>query len=216
MLEVIIYCRVSTKKASQVTSLNRQLQELKEYCQQNDYQIKKIIQEKYSGFADDRDGILTILDALKKKEIQAVVVQDSTRLGRGNAKMAILHQIRKYGGQVISIADQGPLALTDLEKMVLEVLGTVEEYQRRLINKKISRGIRRSMKNSGFHPEKNLKNIGQGGRQQLDLPVEEICRLRKKGLTFAEIAATLRGLGYECSKATVHRRYQKHQTETET
>lgn len=215
MLEVIIYCRVSTKKDSQVTSLNRQLQELKEYCQQNDYQIKKIIQEKYSGFADDREGILTILDALKKNEIQAVVVQDSTRLGRGNAKMAILHQIRKYGGQVISIADQGPLALTDLEKMVLEVLGTVEEYQRRLINKKISRGIRRSIKNSGFHPEKNLKNIGQGGRQQLDLPVEEICRLRKKGLTFAEIAATLRGLGYECSKATVHRRYQKHQTETE-
>lgn len=215
MLEVIIYCRVSTKKASQVTSLNRQLQELKEYCQQNDYQIKKIIQEKYSGFADDRDGILTIFDALKKKEIQAVVVQDSTRLGRGNAKMAILHQIRKYGGQVISIADQGPLALTDLEKMVLEVLGTVEEYQRRLINKKISRGIRRSIKNSGFHPEKNLKNIGQGGRQQLDLPVAEICRLRKKGLTFAEISATLRGLGYECSKATVHRRYQKHQAETE-
>lgn len=215
MLEVIIYCRVSTKKDSQVTSLNRQLQELKEYCQQNDYQIKKIIQEKYSGFTDDREGILTILDALKKNEIKAVVVQDSTRLGRGNAKMAILHQIRKYGGQVISIADQGPLALTDLEKMVLEVLGTVEEYQRRLINKKISRGIRRSIKNSGFHPEKNLKNIGQGGRQQLDLPVEEICRLRKKGLTFAEIAATLRGLGYECSKATVHRRYQKHQTETE-
>ncbi len=206
-MKVAIYCRVSTDKENQETSLQRQVQELIEYCNVKDYQIQKIIQEKYSGFADDRDGILTILDYLKKKKIQAVVVQDSSRLGRGNAKMAILHQIRKYKGQVISYEDSGPLALTDLEEMVLEVLATVEEYQRRLINRKISRGIRRSMKQQGYHPEKNLKNTDQGGRDRLSLPIEEITRLRDKGLTFADIAATLRGLGYKCSKATVHRRY---------
>ncbi len=43
------------------------------------------------------------------------------------------------------------------------------------------------------------------------MPIEEIVRLRHRGLTFEEIAMSLRGLGFEVSKATVHRRYQEHQ-----
>lgn len=42
------------------------------------------------------------------------------------------------------------------------------------------------------------------------MPIDEIVRLRKNNLTFAEIAATLRGFGYDVSKATVHRRYQEY------
>ncbi|MGA9226650.1 MAG: recombinase family protein, partial [Mesobacillus sp.] len=38
-------------------------------------------------------------------------------------------------------------------------------------------------------------------------PIEEIVKLRNNGLTFAEIAATLRGFGFNVSKATVNRRY---------
>jgi len=46
-------------------------------------------------------------------------------------------------------------------------------------------------------------------RERKEVPIEEIDRLRKNGLTFSEIAATLRGFGYDVSKATVHRRYQQ-------
>ena len=42
------------------------------------------------------------------------------------------------------------------------------------------------------------------------MPIDEILRLRKNGLTFHEIASTLRGLGHQVSKATVHRRFQQH------
>lgn len=68
-MNVIIYCRVSTNKQNQKTSLDRQVQELTEFCIERNYKIKKIIQEKYSGFADDRDGILTILNYLQKKKL---------------------------------------------------------------------------------------------------------------------------------------------------
>lgn len=211
-MKVAIYCRVSTTKQNQETSLERQVDELTEFCLQKNYLIKKIVREKISGFTEKRDGIITILDFLRKNKIDAVIVQDSSRLGRGNSKMALLHQIRKYGGQVISLIDQGPLALTDLEEMVLEVLATVEEYQRRLVNHKISRGIKKAINERGYQPAHNLKNISQGGRDKIDLPIEEICNLRKKGLTFAEVATILCGLGYKCSKATVHRRYQEYQS----
>jgi len=43
------------------------------------------------------------------------------------------------------------------------------------------------------------------------LPVDEIVKLRNRGFTFEEISITLRGLGFEVSKATVHRRFQEHQ-----
>lgn len=209
-MKVAIYSRVSTEKESQLTSLERQVQELTEYCTQSKLKIKSVIKEKESGFSDEREGILRALDSLRRKQIEGIVVQDSSRLGRGNAKMAILHQVRKYDGQVISLEDQGPLALTDLEEMVLEILATVEEYQRRLVNKKISRGMKKAIRERGYKPEKNLNNLKQGGREKLELPLEEIIRLREKGLTFSDIAATLRGLGYSCSKATVHRRYREH------
>lgn len=67
---------------------------------------------------------------------------------------------------------------------------------------------------SGYRPERNLRRRGENaGRDRIDLPVEEIVRLRERGLTFADIAATMRSFGYEASKATVHRRYQEYMDE---
>ena len=61
----------------------------------------------------------------------------------------------------------------------------------------------------------NLKNQGKNaGRERIEAPIEEIVRLRQNGLTFSEIAATLRGFGYSISKATVHRRYKEYDRET--
>ena len=64
----------------------------------------------------------------------------------------------------------------------------------------------------GFRPEKNLSNRGNlDGRERIDIPLDEIIRLRNNKLTFEEIAATMRGFGYNVSKATVHRRYKEYQ-----
>ncbi|MEG0471421.1 MAG: recombinase family protein, partial [Solibacillus sp.] len=106
--------------------------------------------------------------------------------------------------------DAGPLALNEMDTMLLEILAVVEEYQRRMHNAKIRRGMRRAVEN-GYRPENNLKNRGnQEGRERKEVPIEEIAKLRQKGLTFLEIATTLTGLGYQVSKATVHRRYIEH------
>ncbi|KYC87298.1 hypothetical protein B4096_3210 [Heyndrickxia coagulans] len=98
--------------------------------------------------------------------------------------------------------------------MVLKIVSMVEEYQRKLHNLKIKRGMERAVKN-GYRPEKNLKGKrNPDGRERKEVPVEEIIRLRDNGLTFQEIAATMRGFGYQVSKATVHRRYREYMEET--
>lgn len=46
------------------------------------------------------------------------------------------------------------------------------------------------------------------GRPKKELPVEEMARLRAKGLSYREIADELRRQGYAVSKSTVGRRFK--------
>lgn len=208
-MKVVLYSRVSTDKESQSTSLYRQSEELLNYSIANNYYVVDNILEKSSGFDSERDGLIQALEYIKSGQANAILVQDETRIGRGSSKIAILHQVKKWDGQVISMESGAPLDITEMEGMVLEILALVEEYQRKLTNTKIQRGIKKAMEN-GYDPSKNLKNQNQGGRDKKEVPIEEIVRLKSLNLTFKDIAATLRGFGYDVSKATVHRRYQEY------
>lgn len=214
-MKAVIYCRVSTTKETQETSLERQELELVQLAKQNQLEIVKIIKEKASGYELDRDGILELLDMVKEHTVQVVLITDDTRLGRGNAKIALLHCILREKAKLYTITDNGELQLSESDSMVLKIVGIVEEYQRKLHNIKIKRGMKRAVSN-GYKPERNLKNLGESsGRDKIEVPIEEIVRLRRNDLTFAEIAATLRGFGYQVSKATVHRRFQEYQDSIE-
>jgi DNA invertase Pin-like site-specific DNA recombinase len=206
-VKAVIYCRVSTNKESQESSLKRQEEELVKLAEKEGYEIVSVIKEQASGYDLERDGILEVLQLIKDTRIDLLLIQDETRLGRGNAKIALLHCIRKESVIIYSVSHQGELQLSETDGMVLQIVGIVEEYQRRLHNAKIKRGMNRAIQN-GYNPQKNLRNLGlTAGREKKEVPIDEIVRLRKNKLTFAEIAATLRGFGYPVSKATVHRRY---------
>jgi DNA invertase Pin-like site-specific DNA recombinase len=214
-MKAVIYCRVSTTKETQETSLERQELELVQLANQNQLEIVKVIKEQASGYELDRDGILELLDMVKEHTVQAVLITDDTRLGRGNAKIALLHCILRENAKLYTITDNGELQLSESDSMVLKIVGLVEEYQRKLHNIKIKRGMKRAV-SKGYKPERNLKNLGESsGRDKIEVPIEEIVRLRRNDLTFAEIAATLRGFGYQVSKATVHRRFQDYQDSIE-
>ncbi|UKS67249.1 YneB family resolvase-like protein [Rossellomorea marisflavi] len=209
-MNAIIYCRVSTKKDTQETSLERQEEELSKLALEYGMQVASVIKDQASGYDLDRPGVLEMLDIVRDQSIDAVLIQDETRIGRGNAKIALIHCLLKEEVKIISQSHSGELHLSDSDSMVINIVSMVEEYQRKLHNLKIKRGMKRAVAN-GFRPQKNLKNKGNiEGRERKEVPVEEIVRLRKNELTFAEIAATLRGFGYDVSKATVHRRYKEH------
>jgi DNA invertase Pin-like site-specific DNA recombinase len=209
-VKAIIYCRVSTTKNTQETSLIRQEEELRKLAYREKFEVVKVITEQASGFEIERDGIIEVLETIKDKSVKALLIQDETRLGRGNTKIALLHFIRKENVKIFTVSHQGELELSESDSMVLQIVGIVEEYQRVIHNIKIKRGMRRAIEN-GFKPQENLKNLGKAsGRDKKLVPIQEIIRLRNNSLTFAEIAATLRGFGYPVSKATVHRRYQEY------
>jgi len=211
----VIYCRVSTDKESQESSLDRQEEELRKFAEEQNYFVRDVFIDQHSGFSVEREGLLDMLDFVKLHSISTVFIQDETRLGRGNSRMAILHMLNKIEVQVISLSDGGSIHLNEMDTMMLEILALVEEYQRKLHNAKIRRGMRRAVEH-GFKPEKNLKDQGNPeGRERKDIPIEEIIKLRQNGLTYEEIATTLRGFGFDVSKATVHRRYKEYKERLE-
>ena len=209
-MNALIYTRVSTQKESQESSLLRQKEELIQLAHKYEMTVIKVIEEQASGYEIDREGILTLLSAIKEEDVDVILIQDETRIGRGNAKIAILRCILKENVKIYTISHNGELQLSDADSMVLEIVSLVEEYQRKIHNVKIKRGMKLAVRN-GYRPENNLTlDSFDGGREKLEVPVNEIVSLRANGLTFAEIAATLRGFGHNCSKATVHRRYQEY------
>ncbi len=211
MLRAIIYCRVSTDKETQETSLARQKHELMELATNNHLTVSCCIQEQESGYKVDRDGIFQLLDLFSDGEADCLLIQDETRLGRGNTKIALFHQLHKLNIPIYTSYHDGKLELSEADSMVLQIVGIVEEYQRKIHNAKIKRGIQRAIKN-GYNPSNNLSNQDKApGRERKTFPIEEVVRLRENNLTFEEIATTLNGLGYSVSKATVHRRYQEFQ-----
>ncbi len=213
MKKAVIYCRVSTNKEAQESSLERQEEELIALAKRKEYEVSAVIKDRSSGYNLERPGMLELLDLVKEETIDAVLIQDETRIGRGNAKIALLHCLYKEKVCVYSIADDGELRLSESDSMVLQIVSMVEEYQRKIHNLKIKRGMKRAVE-KGYRPEQNLKNRGNDqGRSRKEIPIAEISRLRENGLTYEEIAATLRGFGYNVSRATVHRRYTEFKDE---
>ncbi|MGG0657780.1 YneB family resolvase-like protein [Rummeliibacillus pycnus] len=213
--KAVLYCRVSTEKETQDTSLERQEIELRAFAKSKGYEVVEVFNDRHSGYDIDREGLLDLLEYMKEYHIPTLFVQDETRLGRGNGRMAVLHLLQKMDVDIFTISDSGNIKLNDMDTMLLEILALVEEYQRKLHNAKIRRGMKRAVQN-GYRPEKNLKERGNPeGRERIDAPIEQIISLRQKGMTFEEITATLKGLGFHISKATVHRRYIEFVEESE-
>ncbi|GLC87246.1 YneB family resolvase-like protein [Lysinibacillus piscis] len=206
--KAVIYCHVSTDKALQHITLEQQQENLLNFAHQQGYDVQQIFRDSHNDDIE-REDLLEMLHFIKEKSIQVLIVQDDTCLGYGHAKMAIWHLLQKTKTIVLSVSDEGPVQLNETDAMLLDALMAVEEYQRRLHNAKIRRGMRRAVEN-GYRPEHNLSNRGNpNGQERKDVPIEEIVSLRKRGFTFEEIAITLKGIGFDVSKATVHRRYQE-------
>lgn len=208
-MRAVIYCRVSTEKEEQQSSLRRQREELEILAEKYGMTVTTSIEEEASGYEFEREGIFTMLDNFANKEADCLLIQDETRLGRGNTKIALFHQLNKLNIPIYTSVHNGQLKLSESDSMVLQIVGIVEEYQRKIHNAKIKRGMKKALR-QGYNPGENLKNQSNApGRTRKEFPIDVIVHLREKKLTFEEITKIVNEMGYNVSKATIHRRYQE-------
>lgn len=83
--KVVIYCRVASKNRVEI---KKQKEILKNYCNENNYEIYKIyIDNGYSGIDDNRPNYNKLLNDLKKNIFDTIIVRDMSRLGRSIIKL---------------------------------------------------------------------------------------------------------------------------------
>ncbi|MBD8923578.1 recombinase family protein [bacterium] len=83
--KVAIYCRVASKNRIEIKN---QKEILKNYCNENNYEIYKIyIDNGYSGLDDNRPNYNKLLNDLKKNMFDTIIVRDMSRLGRSFIKL---------------------------------------------------------------------------------------------------------------------------------
>ena len=90
-----------------------------EFAKRNNYEVAKVFTDQHSGYDVEREGLLDLLDYIKENDIKAVFVQDETRIGRGNGRMAVLHLLQKTNTSVFTLQDKGAINLNEMDSMLL-------------------------------------------------------------------------------------------------
>lgn len=179
------YCRISTKKATQVT--DRQVETLNKYAKENDFQIDEIVEERISGTvkADNREEYNKLKDKLRKGDI--VLVTDVDRLGR-NADDVImeLKELKSKGIRVIALDvphmnDWNKANDSSIYDMIIDIVITLKAHmaqqEREKTVSRINQGIASMPIVDGKKVSKKTGNAQ--GRPKVELPKEFIKEYKK-------------------------------------
>ncbi len=198
-MKVIGYCRVSTTMQAELgASLATQEAKLRAYCTALDLQLIQIEADAgYSASSLNRPGLTRALDALRRKEADALLICKLDRLTRNLSDLGTL--VTKYFSKHASLisVEESINTTSASGKLVLNLLTSVSSWEREAIGERTS-AVKAHLKSQG----KFLGGgIPFGYRRSASGGVEEdpgeqavvgaVRALRAAGLSMRAIAETL-------------------------
>jgi DNA invertase Pin-like site-specific DNA recombinase len=145
-----LYIRVSTKDQ---TTLNQEIY-LLDYCKRNNFEIYKIYKDEgISGTKTSRAGLDLMLQDMRKKYFDCIVIYKLDRLGRSlQHLLQILEELKNKDVRLIC-SDMNIDTGTPQGKFFFSVVGAFAELEREIIRERIYAGIERARKQG--------KNLGR-------------------------------------------------------
>ncbi|HRZ85988.1 MAG TPA: recombinase family protein [Candidatus Paceibacterota bacterium] len=139
-MKVVIYLRVSTIDQ---TTLNQEL-ELKSYCERNNYEIFKVYKDEgVSGSKTSRPQLDLMLQDMRNKLFDAVIVWKFDRLGRSTSHLLqVLEEMKNKGVRLIATS-QNIDTETPMGKFFFTILSGFAEMEREMIKERILLGLKR-------------------------------------------------------------------------
>jgi DNA invertase Pin-like site-specific DNA recombinase len=191
MTKAHAYLRVSGKGQVDGDGFTRQLKAIREYAAAHDVKIVKVYREEgVSGTTDsaNRPAWSELMTALHSNGVRVVLIEKLDRLARDlMVQETIIADLRKYGFELVSVAEPDLMANDPTRILVRQMMGAVAQYEKSQIVLKL-RGARMRMrakvgrcegrKPFGFYPGEALA-------------LERTKSLRAEGLGFDRIAAKL-------------------------
>jgi len=140
-MKVAVYVRVSTREQ---TVLNQELI-LQEYCKRNDYEIFKIYKDEgVSGAKTSRKGLDEMMQDMRSKSFEAIVVWKLDRLGRSTQHLLqILEELKNKEIRLIC-TDMNIDTGTAQGKFFFTIVGAFAELEREIIRERIYAGLARA------------------------------------------------------------------------
>ncbi len=134
----VLYCRVSTDfQATNGVSIKNQQQLLRNYTEQNGYEnIIELADEGFSGKNTNRPAFTRLLELVKQKTIDAVIVYSLSRFARNTMDtLRTIEVLTKHNVTFISLSEK---IETDsaVGKFFLSVLASLSELERNQISER--------------------------------------------------------------------------------
>ena len=142
-MKVAIYARYSSENQSE-KSIDDQVRVCQRYIENNDlvFDEKQIYtDEAISGSVLNRPGLQALEKAIENKEVEAIAVDDLSRLSRSNHQMlTLVNKFNFYQIKIISVSD-GIVTDDDNSKPGIHIRGLINELYLDDLKKKTMRGL---------------------------------------------------------------------------
>jgi DNA invertase Pin-like site-specific DNA recombinase len=191
MTKAHAYLRVSGKGQVDGDGFTRQLKAIREYAAAHDVKIVKVYREEgVSGTTEsaNRPAWSELMTALHSNGVRVVLIEKLDRLARDlMVQETIIADLRKYGFELVSVAEPDLMANDPTRILVRQMMGAVAQYEKSQIvlklrgarmRKRAREGRCEGRKPFGFYPGEALA-------------LERTKSLRAEGLGFDRIAAKL-------------------------
>ena len=140
-MNTAIYCRVST---ADQTTLNQEL-ELKSYCEKNGYSVFKTYKDEgISGVKTSRPELDRMLQDMRDKKFEAVIVYKFDRLGRSTIHLLqVLEEMKNRRIRLIATS-QNIDTSTPMGTFFYTILSGVAQLERGMTVERINLGLKRA------------------------------------------------------------------------
>lgn len=177
-MKTAIYSRVSTEKQS----TDSQRKDLESYARGKDCIW---FEDKFTGRKMNRPGMDKLLDAVRRGEVNRIVVYDLSRLGRtAKGLTALFEELIERKCTLVSLKD-GIDLLTPSGRLIANVLASVAQFETELRREKVLAGIA-AKKAKG---EKWNNGRPKGSVKWTEQDVEAIKSMKASGLPMTKIVA---------------------------
>jgi DNA invertase Pin-like site-specific DNA recombinase len=149
-MKVAVYCRVSTEEQSTDTQERICL----DACSRQGYGVFKVYKDVISGTKSSRPSFNLLLEDMRSKQFDAVMVTKLDRLGR--SLQHLLSLFEEFGNRHIEFiaVTQNIDTSSSAGKLQMQIMGAFAEFERNLISERTKEGLKRAKCTGKRGPDK--------------------------------------------------------------
>ena len=203
VMSIAVYYRCSTD----MQSVEHQKQSVTEWIKSKgyDYPVIEFSDEGISGAVMNRKGFTDLVQAIKTGEVKKVIMFELSRAGRDIVALLNFLNLCQEMGCEVEVVGEGVQAFdSPTDRFMMAVQAFLAEAERAKISERVKSGIKKARAAGKPWGARPGSHANRGFRK--DYPtalVDNIRKMKSRGLTLDSIASILRQNGTKISRGTV-------------